>query len=225
MLLLMFFFSSRRRHTRFDCDWSSDVCSSDLSDPPRGIASYSWTFNDGGPVTLTGASPSHTFNTPGMYTVTLTVTDASGNTATDTVVVTVAATTGTIRGTVTSPAGQPIAGASVRLLSGTTQTAVTTTNATGQFTFTKVPQGSYTIQVEAAGFETKSQAATVVAAQTVTPSIQLVAVTQGVLGFGPEVWALIVGVVLAAVVLGLVLIRRRRRRPKLPDMSLPEEEL
>src|SRR5256886_11803067 len=29
-LLLFFFFSSRRRHTRFDCDWSSDVCSSDL---------------------------------------------------------------------------------------------------------------------------------------------------------------------------------------------------
>src|SRR2546430_12603709 len=27
---LSFFFSSRRRHTRFDCDWSSDVCSSDL---------------------------------------------------------------------------------------------------------------------------------------------------------------------------------------------------
>src|SRR5688572_33212099 len=28
--ILYFFFSSRRRHTRFDCDWSSDVCSSDL---------------------------------------------------------------------------------------------------------------------------------------------------------------------------------------------------
>src|SRR2546430_8689693 len=28
--LISFFFSSRRRHTRFDCDWSSDVCSSDL---------------------------------------------------------------------------------------------------------------------------------------------------------------------------------------------------
>src|SRR5256886_5806934 len=27
--LELFFFSSRRRHTRFDCDWSSDVCSSD----------------------------------------------------------------------------------------------------------------------------------------------------------------------------------------------------
>src|SRR5688572_23465533 len=31
----LFFFSSRRRHTRFDCDWSSDVCSSDLGDPRR----------------------------------------------------------------------------------------------------------------------------------------------------------------------------------------------
>src|SRR5256886_7343483 len=34
------FFSSRRRHTRFDCDWSSDVCSSDLrllgEDDPEG---------------------------------------------------------------------------------------------------------------------------------------------------------------------------------------------
>src|SRR3989475_5102417 len=30
VLVLFFFFSSRRRHTRFDCDWSSDVCSSDL---------------------------------------------------------------------------------------------------------------------------------------------------------------------------------------------------
>src|SRR5260370_36328465 len=27
---VFFFFSSRRRHTRFKCDWSSDVCSSDL---------------------------------------------------------------------------------------------------------------------------------------------------------------------------------------------------
>src|SRR5690242_21945367 len=26
-----FFFSSRRRHTRLTCDWSSDVCSSDLA--------------------------------------------------------------------------------------------------------------------------------------------------------------------------------------------------
>src|SRR5436190_17534143 len=30
LLLFIFFFSSRRRHTRSLCDWSSDVCSSDL---------------------------------------------------------------------------------------------------------------------------------------------------------------------------------------------------
>src|SRR6266480_2250575 len=31
MCFVFFFFSSRRRHTRLTCDWSSDVCSSDLS--------------------------------------------------------------------------------------------------------------------------------------------------------------------------------------------------
>src|SRR5690606_39562957 len=29
-IFIIFFFSSRRRHTRFSRDWSSDVCSSDL---------------------------------------------------------------------------------------------------------------------------------------------------------------------------------------------------
>src|SRR5256886_10654199 len=30
ILMRHFLYSSSRRHTRFDCDWSSDVCSSDL---------------------------------------------------------------------------------------------------------------------------------------------------------------------------------------------------
>src|SRR6267143_5067906 len=33
VLIFFFFFSSRRRHTRWNCDWSSDVCSSDLDAP------------------------------------------------------------------------------------------------------------------------------------------------------------------------------------------------
>src|SRR5690242_21498226 len=33
--ILFFFFSSRRRHTRLTCDWSSDVCSSDLDKLPK----------------------------------------------------------------------------------------------------------------------------------------------------------------------------------------------
>src|SRR5256885_4832999 len=36
-----FFFSSRRRHTRLQGDWSSDVCSSDLVSP---IGDGGWTF-------------------------------------------------------------------------------------------------------------------------------------------------------------------------------------
>src|SRR5438034_4471064 len=35
MVFFFFFFSSRRRHTRSLCDWSSDVCSSDLDPAPR----------------------------------------------------------------------------------------------------------------------------------------------------------------------------------------------
>src|SRR5438309_10930838 len=34
--IMSFFFSSRRRHTRWNCDWSSDVCSSDLEVGERG---------------------------------------------------------------------------------------------------------------------------------------------------------------------------------------------
>src|SRR5216683_3627583 len=43
---IKFFFSSRRRHTRSDRDWSSDVCSSDLdarrADRPAGRRRRNW---------------------------------------------------------------------------------------------------------------------------------------------------------------------------------------
>src|SRR2546430_4300926 len=38
--MFLFFFSSRRRHTRFDCDWSSDVCSSDLRAVPTHLFGF-----------------------------------------------------------------------------------------------------------------------------------------------------------------------------------------
>src|SRR3712207_4357853 len=43
-----FFFSSRRRHTRYWRDWSSDVCSSDLgiADSPVGLAAWLLDHND-----------------------------------------------------------------------------------------------------------------------------------------------------------------------------------
>ena len=53
------------------------------------IVNYTWTFVDGGPRSLFGPDPSYVFATPGTYVVTLTVRDAAGNAATDTVAVTV----------------------------------------------------------------------------------------------------------------------------------------
>src|SRR5689334_3383669 len=38
IFIFFFFFSSRRRHTRWNCDWSSDVCSSDLTTGRRARA-------------------------------------------------------------------------------------------------------------------------------------------------------------------------------------------
>src|SRR5256885_6292940 len=50
VVYLFFFFSSRRRHTRLQGDWSSDVCSSDLIEVRRispapsdsGLAAVEW---------------------------------------------------------------------------------------------------------------------------------------------------------------------------------------
>ena len=53
------------------------------------ITNYTWTFTDETPKTLTGMNPNYTFSTPGIYTITLNVTDFFGNSATDTVVIAV----------------------------------------------------------------------------------------------------------------------------------------
>src|SRR5690242_1378443 len=46
--LFFFFFSSRRRHTRLTCDWSSDVCSSDLTGHPTITIGTARPFAHGG---------------------------------------------------------------------------------------------------------------------------------------------------------------------------------
>jgi PKD repeat protein len=62
---------------------------SSSTDPWAAILSYRWTFGDH-TAPATGAAPSHVYGKPGSYTVTLTVTDAFGHSATTTTRVSVA---------------------------------------------------------------------------------------------------------------------------------------
>jgi PKD repeat protein len=63
------------------------------SDNVAGTLEYVWTFTvDSTPVELTGVSTDYTFEVAGTYEVTLTVTDAEGNSGTDTVTIEVAST-------------------------------------------------------------------------------------------------------------------------------------
>jgi PKD repeat protein len=54
-----------------------------------GIVEYIWTFTDGSAVELTGETVDHQFGSPGVYVVTLTVSDAAGNSDVDTAEITV----------------------------------------------------------------------------------------------------------------------------------------
>ncbi|WP_203932286.1 PQQ-dependent sugar dehydrogenase [Virgisporangium ochraceum] len=71
-----------------------DFSSAGSSDPEGGALTYAWNFGDGG--TSTSANPSHTFTGTGQYTVSLTVRDPAGLTATASMVVTVGNTAPTV---------------------------------------------------------------------------------------------------------------------------------
>ncbi|MEZ4695553.1 MAG: PKD domain-containing protein [Rhodothermales bacterium] len=55
------------------------------SDPDGSISSYSWSFGDG--INGSGMKPSHTYTSPGNYTVTLTIRDDQGGVATSTTLI------------------------------------------------------------------------------------------------------------------------------------------
>ncbi|HYU90630.1 MAG TPA: PKD domain-containing protein, partial [Gemmatimonadales bacterium] len=59
--------------TQLTCNFTSTS-----SDPDGSVASYAWTFGDGG--TASAQNPSHTYTAGGTFTVTLTVTDNQGGT-------------------------------------------------------------------------------------------------------------------------------------------------
>src|SRR5689334_19955103 len=64
-IVFSFFFSSRRRHTRWNCDWSSDVCSSDLPTTPPSGSGMGMIYTGGAAVGGTTSTLSQTFNVTG----------------------------------------------------------------------------------------------------------------------------------------------------------------
>ena len=64
-------------------------------------------------------------------------------------------TTGTLSGTVTNTAGQPISGATVTVTqNGRAQSRTLTTDAMGRFRASQIPVGGYTVSIASAGYET-----------------------------------------------------------------------
>ena len=173
-----------------------------------GIVSYTWTFTDVTIKTLTGQKPSYTFNTPGVYTITLNVEDAAGNEATDTVAITVL--------DVTKPnanAGQDQAatvGASVSFDAGASSDNVgivsydwnfgdgtTGTRQTTPPTYTKAVTCTVTLTVKGTAGSSATDTTTVV-----VPSAEGVE--------GVPIW--IIGALIAAIAIGVATIFLWKRR-------------
>jgi PKD repeat protein len=179
-----------------------------------GIASYTWTFVvSGAPVTLSGANPTHRFDTSGSYPVTLTVEDPSGNAASDSVTITVTALLGSVRGLVTDSSALGIGGALVRLMNGTTVVASTSTGPDGTYEIASVPPGAYTVRVEASGFSPYAATVLVAGGSVTVHDVRLSRSAPAEGSPLPAILALAIIIVAAAIVVTYIFLRRRGRRP------------
>ena len=134
----------------FSCSGLGCNFTSTSSDPDGSIASYSWTFGDGG--TSTAQNPSHTYAAGGTYTVSLRVTDNQG----------AQSTTTSKSVTVTAPNSPPVvnAGADEQAVTGllySTSFSFSDANGNGPWSYridwgdgnvstgTRTTQGSFTV--------------------------------------------------------------------------------
>src|SRR5712691_2786212 len=191
-----------------------------------GIVNYTWTFVDGGPRSLFGPDPTYVFATPGTYVVTLTVHDANGNAATDTVTVTVRDVTSPIL-TLSSPmeglrySGPLVITANATDNVGVVRVKLFVDSVSIQDEFAP----PYTFVLAAGGLSLGNHTIQVIAYDAAGNSASQIRHVTVVAGGGGLLRAVVVcgGMILLVLagVAGLALVLLRRRRPRRPMAPSP----
>jgi len=138
------------------------------TDPDGSITSWLWDFGDN--YTSTEKNPSHKYNTPGTYTVKLTVTDNDGGSATKSIQINVreATNVGSITGTVEDSNGTKLEGVVITVTSGGTTVGTAVTDTAGRYTVSGLTPGKYDIKAHKDGYEDSIQYSVSVSAGNTT---------------------------------------------------------
>ena len=145
------------------------------NDSSTQINSYSWSFGDG---TISNQSSTpHTYQLPGRYNVSLTVTDSRGRTDTSYREVSVLPALGNLSLTVNDRSGTPAVG-SVRIKLFNTSYSATpfttqTVNGRGQTTFSGLAPGTYYLSFSGQGWQNSSRTEKIMPGWTTTDTIYL----------------------------------------------------
>jgi hypothetical protein len=149
-----------------------------------GVAVSGATVSYSGGSIKTGTNGSYTFSNvvPGTYNITVTATNYHSSTqsvivalsATSTVNFALSPLTGGLKGKTSSKGGVAIAGATITISGGVVSTKLTsTTNLSGNFSFTNIPVGSYSVSASKAGFTTQTKNVSVSSSSTATVNFTL----------------------------------------------------